>query len=241
MERKNAWEKYPAGKKRDEVMNYAEGYKDFISKCKSERECTSYIKALAEKDGFKDLEEIIKSNGTLKAGDRVYRVNRDKAIALFVIGSEPIENGVRILGAHIDSPRMDLKQNPLYEDTDMAFLDTHYYGGIKKYQWVALPLALHGVIAKKDGTVVNVNIGDDKDDPVFGVSDLLIHLAADQMKKDGAKVVEGEALNVLIGSLPLEKATEDEKKKELVKENILAILKEKYDIEEEDFIQQKSL
>jgi aspartyl aminopeptidase len=236
METKNAWEKYPAGAKRDEVMNFAEGYKDFISKCKSERECTAYIKAMAEKDGFVDLEELIKAKKSLKAGDRVYRVNRNKAIALFVIGSDPIENGVRILGAHIDSPRMDLKQVPLYEDTEMAFLDTHYYGGIKKYQWVTLPLALHGVIAKKDGSVVNVNVGDDENDPVFGVSDLLIHLAADQMKKDGAKVVEGEALNVLIGSIPLEQASDDDKKKEAVKENILAILKEKYDIEEADFL-----
>jgi aspartyl aminopeptidase len=159
-----------------------------------------------------------------------------KGLAMFVIGRENPENGIAILGAHIDSPRMDLKQNPLYEDTDMAMLDTHYYGGIKKYQWVTLPLALHGVVAKKDGTLVTVNIGEDASDPVFGVSDLLIHLSQDQMKKEGAKVVEGEDLNVLIGSIPLEAAEDDKDKKDLVKKNILRILKDKYDFEEEDFL-----
>lgn len=171
----------------------------------------------------------------MKAGDKVYAVNKDKGIALFVIGSEDMEQGMNILGAHIDSPRLDLKQNPLYEDTDMVLLDTHYYGGVKKYQWVTLPLALHGVIAKKDGTVIPVNIGEKPEDPVFGVSDLLIHLAADQMEKKASKVIEGEDMDVLVGSLPLYDE-KDEEKKELVKKNVLRILQEQYDIEEEDFL-----
>ena len=240
MERPNAWKKYPEGKARKKVMDFAEGYRQFLSECKTERECTAYFVKEAKKAGFRDLDEMIADGKKLKPGDKVYRVNRGKALAAFVIGKEPIENGINILGAHIDSPRMDLKQNPLYENTDMVLLDTHYYGGIKKYQWVTLPLALHGVVAKKDGTTVTVNIGEKPDDPVFGVSDLLIHLAANQMDKKGAKVVEGEQLDVLVGSLPLYKKDDDEKKKkqkkDLVKRNILRILKENYDIEEEDFL-----
>lgn len=236
MERENAWKKYPEGKERDKVMAFAEDYRLFLSKCKSERECTAFFKAQAEKDGFKDLEKIIEEGGSLNSGDKVYRVNRNKAIALFVIGEEPVEKGIRILGAHIDSPRMDLKQNPLYEDTDLALLDTHYYGGIKKYQWTALPLAIHGVVVKKDGSTVNVAIGEDPSDPVFCVTDLLIHLAKDQMKKDGSEVVEGEALNVLVGSIPLDEAELEKDKKEAVKKNILKLIKEKYDFEEEDFL-----
>lgn len=236
MEREVAWKKYPEGEKRQVVMDFAEGYRQFLSDHKTERECVKYFEAEAKKAGFKDLDDIIKNNATLKAGDKVYRNNMGKGLALFVIGRENPENGIAILGAHIDSPRMDLKQNPLYEDTDMALLDTHYYGGIKKYQWVTLPLALHGVVAKKDGTLVTVNIGEDASDPVFGVSDLLIHLSQDQMKKEGAKVVEGEDLNVLIGSIPLEAAEDDKDKKDLVKKNILRILKDKYDFEEEDFL-----
>ena len=236
MEREVAWKKYPEGEKRQVVMDFAEGYRQFLSDHKTERECVKYFEAEAKKAGFKDLDDIIKSNTGLKAGDKVYRNNMGKGLAMFVIGRENPENGIAILGAHIDSPRMDLKQNPLYEDTDMAMLDTHYYGGIKKYQWVTLPLALHGVVAKKDGTLVTVNIGEDASDPVFGVSDLLIHLSQDQMKKEGAKVVEGEDLNVLIGSIPLEAAEDDKDKKDLVKKNILRILKDKYDFEEEDFL-----
>lgn len=236
MERKNAWSKYPKGKKRDKVFAFAEEYRQFISNAKTERECTTFFEEEAKKAGFKDLEELIRKGKKLKAGDKVYRTNHKKAIALFIIGSEALEKGINILGAHIDSPRMDLKQNPLYEDTDLALLDTHYYGGVKKYQWVTLPMALHGVIVKKDGSVVNVNIGDDENDPVFGVSDLLIHLAADQMKKDGSKVVEGEDLNVLVGSIPLDESGIGEDKKDLVKKNILRILKDKYDVEEEDFL-----
>ena len=236
MEREVAWKKYPEGEKRQVVMDFAEGYRQFLSDHKTERECVNYFEAEAKKAGFKDLDDIIKNNTGLKAGDKVYRNNMGKGLAMFVIGRENPENGIAILGAHIDSPRMDLKQNPLYEDTDMAMLDTHYYGGIKKYQWVTLPLALHGVVAKKDGTLITVNIGEDALDPVFGVSDLLIHLSQDQMKKEGAKVVEGEDLNVLIGSIPLEAAEDDKDKKDLVKKNILRILKDKYDFEEEDFL-----
>lgn len=236
MEREVAWKKYPEGEKRQVVMDFAEGYRQFLSDHKTERECVNYFEAEAKKAGFKDLDDIIKNNTGLKAGDKVYRNNMGKGLAMFVIGRENPENGIAILGAHIDSPRMDLKQNPLYEDTDMAMLDTHYYGGIKKYQWVTLPLALHGVVAKKDGTLITVNIGEDASDPVFGVSDLLIHLSQDQMKKEGAKVVEGEDLNVLIGSIPLEAAEDDKDKKDLVKKNILRILKDKYDFEEEDFL-----
>lgn len=236
MEREVAWKKYPEGEKRQVVMDFAEGYRQFLSDHKTERECVKYFEAEAKKAGFRDLDDIIKNNDSLKAGDKVYRNNMGKGLAMFVIGRENPENGIAILGAHIDSPRMDLKQNPLYEDTDMALLDTHYYGGIKKYQWVTLPLALHGVVAKKDGTLVTVNIGEDASDPVFGVSDLLIHLSQDQMKKEGAKVVEGEDLNVLIGSIPLEAAEDDKDKKDLVKKNILRILKDKYDFEEEDFL-----
>ena len=236
MDSKNAWLKYTKKRDRKKVMDFAEQYRAFLSVSKTERECTGFFAAEAEKAGFKNLDEIIAENGTVKAGDKVYRTNRGKNIALFVIGEEPLSKGMNILGAHIDSPRMDLKQVPLYEDTEMAFLDTHYYGGIKKYQWVTLPLALHGVVAKKDGTVVKVCIGEDIADPVVGVSDLLIHLAADQMKKTGAKVIEGEDLNVMIGTIPLDKATDDKDEKDAVKKNILKILKDKYDIEEDDFL-----
>ena len=236
MDKKNAWLKYTKKEDRQKVMDFAEDYRKFLSGGKTERECTSFFAEEAEKAGFKNLDDIIAADGKVKAGDKVYRTNRGKNIALFVIGEEPLSKGMNILGAHIDSPRMDLKQVPLYEDTEMAFLDTHYYGGIKKYQWVALPLALHGVVAKKDGSVVNVCIGEDPEDPVVGVSDLLIHLAQDQMKKTGAKVVEGEDLNVMIGTIPLEEAAGDKDKKDTVKKNILNILKEKYDIEEDDFL-----
>ncbi|MBO6215890.1 MAG: aminopeptidase [Lachnospiraceae bacterium] len=242
MERLNAWTKYPEGAKRKKVMDFAEGYRSFLSECKTERECTDFFIKEAKAAGFKDLSEIIKKGSKLKAGDKLYLSNKGKALAMFIVGKKPLEEGMNILGAHIDSPRMDLKQNPLYEDTEMALLDTHYYGGIKKYQWVTLPLALHGVIVKKDGKVVKVSVGEDPKDPVFGVSDLLIHLSADQLEKKGAKVVEGEKLDVLIGSIPLAEAAkgktkkETEKNKDAVKNNILAILKKQYDIEEEDFL-----
>ena len=228
--KKNAWVKYDDEKVK-EIFSFSDKYKSFISTCKTERECDKESIRLAESVGYRNLEDIIKNNETLKCGDKVYVNNKDKNIALFVIGSEPIEKGLKILGAHIDSPRLDLKQNPLYEEGELALLDTHYYGGIKKYQWVTLPLALHGVVAKKDGTLIDICIGEDENDPVVGISDLLVHLAGEQMGKKADKVVEGEDLNVLVGSIPLK---EDEK--EAVKANILKILKEKYDFEEEDFL-----
>lgn len=231
MERPNAWKTYDSKQKKD-VFDFAEEYRKFISSCKTERECAAEFKRQASEAGFMDLKDIIREGRTLKPGDRVFADNMGKNMALFVMGEKPLEEGMHILGAHIDSPRLDLKQNPLYEDTDMVLLDTHYYGGIKKYQWVALPMALHGVVAKKDGTTVNVRIGEDPSDPVLGVSDLLIHLAGDQMEKKLARGVEGEKLDVLAGSMPAEHTDE----KESVKANILNILKEKYDIEEEDFL-----
>ncbi len=234
MENKIAWEKYPEGNKQEEVFQFAENYRKFISDCKTERECVTFFVENAEKAGFVNLEKVIAEHTALKAGDRVYANNMGKGMALFVIGKESMEKGMNILGAHIDSPRLDLKQDPLYEDTDFAMLDTHYYGGIKKYQWVTLPLALHGVIAKKDGTVVEVNIGDKPGDPVFGVSDLLIHLSGEQLEKKAAKVIEGENLDLLIGSIPMQ--TEDEKVKEKVKANIMNLLSKEYGIEEEDFL-----
>ena len=234
MENKIAWEKYPEGNKREEVFQFAENYRKFISDCKTERECVTFFVEKAEKAGFVNLEKVIAEHTALKAGDRVYANNMGKGMALFVIGKESMEKGMNILGAHIDSPRLDLKQDPLYEDTDFAMLDTHYYGGIKKYQWVTLPLALHGVIAKKDGTVVKVNVGDKPGDPVFGVSDLLIHLSGEQLEKKAAKVIEGENLDLLIGSIPMQ--TEDEKVKEKVKANIMNLLSKEYGIEEEDFL-----
>lgn len=238
MERKNAWAKYPEGTKREEVFQFAEEYRKFISTCKTERECVNVLVEKAEKAGFKNLETVISEGAALKAGDKVYANNMGKGLALFVLGKQSMERGMNILGAHIDSPRLDLKQDPLYEDTDFAMLDTHYYGGIKKYQWVTLPLALHGVIAKKDGTLVSVNVGDKPGDPVFGVSDLLVHLSADQLEKKGAKVIEGENLDLLIGSIPLDDENKDEKEKvkEKVKANIMNLLTAEYGIEEEDFL-----
>lgn len=228
--RENAWKKYDE-KEMSEVFAFSEGYKKFISDCKTERECVDEAIRMAKEHGYLDLDEVIRNKETLKAGDKVYANNMGKTIALFMIGEEAMENGMNILGAHVDSPRLDLKQNPLYEDHDLAMLDTHYYGGIKKYQWVTLPLALHGVVVRKDGTSVTVNIGEDESDPVVGISDLLVHLSADQMTKTASKVIEGEDLNVTVGSIPL-KDTE----KEAVKANILKLLKDKYDIVEDDFV-----
>lgn len=228
--RENAWKKYDE-KEMSEVFAFSEGYKKFISDCKTERECVDEAIRMAKEHGYRDLDEVIRNKETLKAGDKVYANNMGKTIVLFMIGEEAMENGMNILGAHVDSPRLDLKQNPLYEDHDLAMLDTHYYGGIKKYQWVTLPLALHGVVVRKDGTSVTVNIGEDESDPVVGISDLLVHLSADQMSKTASKVIEGEDLNVTVGSIPL-KDTE----KEAVKANILKLLKDKYDIVEDDFV-----
>ena len=222
---KNTWEKYKDNL--NEVMEYNEGYKDYISKNKTERACVKDSIRLAKEKGFKPLDSF----ETLKPRDKVYVNNRDKNIALFVIGNKPLTEGMRILGAHIDSPRMDLKQNPIYESEGFVLADTHYYGGVKKYQWVTIPLSLYGVVAKKDGTVVDVVIGEDDNDPVVGISDLLIHLAAEQLDKKAAKVIEGENLDVTLGNMPLVG-----EEKDAVKANILKLLKDKYDIEEEDFV-----
>lgn len=228
--RENAWKKYSADDKK-EVFALCEDYKAYISDCKTERECVSEAIRLAEENGYVDLETYIKEGKSLKQGDKVYANNMGKTLAMFHIGSEPLTNGMNILGAHVDSPRLDLKQVPLYEDHDFAMLDTHYYGGIKKYQWVTIPLAIHGVVAKKDGSVVDVCIGEDESDPVVGISDLLVHLSGDQLTKTAAKVIEGEDLNVTVGSIPL-----DGEEKDAVKANILKLLNEKYGMEEEDFL-----
>lgn len=240
MERPNAWKRYTEEEKQA-VFAFGESYRQFLSKCKTERECVTELCKRAAEAGFVNMDEVIRNDIKLKPGDRVFSNNKGKNLALYIIGSEPLENGMNILGAHIDSPRLDLKQNPLYEDTEMALLDTHYYGGIKKYQWVTLPLAIHGVVAKKDGTLVELNIGDKAGDPVFGVSDLLIHLSRERMQKKASEVVEGEDLDLLIGSIPLtaKEADADDPKKELkdaVKENVLSILKSQYGFEEEDFL-----
>jgi len=236
MERKNAWPKYK-DEKQKVVFDFCDGYRKFISECKTERECVTEFERMAIEAGYQDLNEIIAKKQTVKAGDKVYANNMGKMFASFVVGSKSIEEGMNILGAHVDSPRLDLKQNPLYEDSDMALLDTHYYGGVKKYQWVTLPLALHGVIVKKDGTLVNVNIGDKDDDPVFGISDLLIHLSADQMDKKASKVIDGESLDILVGSIPVDEKDEEGKDvKDRVKTNIMNILIAQYGIEEEDFL-----
>lgn len=240
MERKDAWKKYPQGKEREKVLKFAEDYRKFISANKTERECAKSFYEEAKKMGFADLDDLIAKKASVKAGDKIIANNMGKGIAMFIMGQKPLEEGMNILGAHIDSPRLDLKQVPLYEDNGMAMLDTHYYGGVKKYQWVTLPLALHGVICKKDGTTVTVNIGDKPQDPVFGISDLLIHLAGEQMEKKAAKVIEGENLDLLIGSIPAEesedKEEDDKKKKDRVKANILDLLANEYNIEEEDFL-----
>ncbi len=224
MYRKNAWLKYKDNKA---VMDFAENYKQFLSVAKSERLAVIEAEKLLKANGFKNVENV----KSVKAGDRVYFINKKKNVAAFIVGKEPIEDGLRILGAHIDSPRIDLKENPFYESKGFALADTHYYGGIKKYQWTTIPLALVGVVCKKDGTVVDVNIGDDPKDPIVGITDLLIHLSADQMAKTLAKAIEGENLDITLGSMPL-----NEEEKEPVKANVLRLLKEKYDVEEEDFV-----
>jgi len=230
MEKANAWTTYE-GKDLVKLTDLNEDYKEFLSNGKTERECVRQSVALAKKAGYKDLNEMIASKTPLKTGDKVYRVWMEKTIVLFQIGKEPLEAGLNILGAHIDSPRLDLKQNPLYEDTEMALLDTHYYGGVKKYQWVTLPMALHGVVVKKDGTKIELSIGEKEDEPVVGITDLLIHLSGKQMEKKASVVIEGEDLNVLIGSRPLKG-----EEKDAVKKQMLDLLKEEYNIEEEDFL-----
>lgn len=228
--KENVWLTY-----NDEDINALEtlsdAYKDFLSTCKTERECTAFFKKEAEKAGYRCLDELVEEKAELKAGDKVYAVGMGKTIALFQLGQRPLTDGMNILCAHIDSPRLDLKQVPLYEDSELAFLDTHYYGGIKKYQWVTIPLALHGVVAKKDGSVISVNLGEEPGDPVVYVTDLLVHLASKQLAKKGSEVVTGENLDILVGSRPLQG-----EEKEAVKANVLRLLKEKYDMEEDDFL-----
>ena len=236
MERRNAWTTYNAEElKKLNAIN--EDYKKCLDAGKTERECIALTIERAEAAGYKNIKDVIKSSEKVQAGDKIYAVCMNKMIAMFNMGTKPLEEGMNILGAHIDSPRIDVKQNPLYENEEFAYLDTHYYGGIKKYQWVTIPLAIHGVIVKKDGTVVNVNIGEKDEDPVFVITDLLIHLASKQMDKKAAGVVEGENLDLLIGSRPIEQDESLEKKeKEAVKANVMNLLKEYYDVEEEDFI-----
>ena len=235
MQNTNTWEKYSEVQLKD-CEKFCKEYMDFLSTCKTERECVSKIVSDIEEAGYLPLDEKIKNHVRLKAGDKVYAVNMDKAVVMFNIGEESIENGLNILGAHIDSPRMDIKQNPLYEEGGFAYLDTHYYGGIKKYQWVAMPLALHGVVIKKNGDRVNISIGESTDDPVFFVSDLLIHLAQEQMDKKAAKVIEGEALDIIVGNKPILIKEEEVKDKDKVKQAILEILCKNYDFDEEDFV-----
>ena len=230
MERKNAWKGYTK-KEVKELNKLNKEYRTFLDEGKTERECVKQAVRMAESAGYKNLADVVESGKALKAGDKVYAVGMKKMIALFQIGKKPLEDGMAILGAHIDSPRLDIKQNPLYEEGGFAYLDTHYYGGIKKYQWVTLPLAIHGVFARKNGEVTEVCIGEDEKDPVFCVTDLLIHLAHERMEKKADKVIEGEALDILFGSQPLKGAEKD-----AVMANVLQILKDKYEIEEEDFL-----
>lgn len=236
MEKKNAWKKY---KEEDlkKLNDLCDDYKRFLTVAKTEREFANEIIKRAEEKGYQDLEKYISEGRRILPGDKIYVNNKGKAVALFNIGKEPITNGMNILGAHIDSPRIDLKANPLYESEGFAYFDTHYYGGIKKYQWVTLPLALHGVVVKKDGTKIDINIGEKEDDPVFGITDLLPHLAGEQMKKESAKLIEGENLDIIIGNKPLSNNLEEKNdEKEEIKTNILNILKEQYDITEDDFL-----
>ncbi len=212
----------------EQANNYANGYKAFLDASKTEREAVKTAVALAEQNGFVPFDRT----KSLKAGDKVYVNNRDKALVLAVIGERPVAEGVSIAAAHIDSPRLDLKPNPLYEDSDLAYFDTHYYGGIKKYQWTATPLALHGVVVKKDGEKVELHIGDKAGDPVFCVTDLLPHLGQEQMKRPAAQVVKGEDLNILIGSLPLPAGEGSD----LVKLHIMQLLNAQYGITESDFL-----
>lgn len=231
MYNKNAWNKYKDEKSFNDLNKFAEGYKEFITYGKTERLCTKKAVEILEAHGFMSLEDRLKCSAPIKSGDKVYLTNKGKNVIAFVIGKKGIKDGLRILGAHIDSPRLDLKQSPLYEAKGFSLLNTHYYGGIKKYQWVTIPLSLYGVICKKDGTTVDVAIGDKPGDPVFGISDLLIHLSADQLQKKATNVIEGEDLDLTFGSIPL-----NDDDKEAVKKNILDILKKEYNIEEEDFL-----
>ena len=231
--KKNVWFKYGDDEK-VELNLLCNDFREYITYNKTERENISSVISIVSERGYRDLEYCISNNIPLKAGDKVYVNNMNKSIALFVIGREDITKGINILGAHVDSPRLDLKSNPIYEDNELVFLDTHYYGGIKKYQWLTLPLALHGVVVKKDGSVIDICIGENEEDPVVGITDLLPHLGKKQMEKNASSFIEGENLDLLVGSIPYN--SEDEKEKDLVKKNLLEILKNRYDILEEDFL-----
>ena len=232
--KENIWTTYDESQLA-ELNEISEKYKECLNAGKTERECVELSIRMAEETGYRNISDVMAAGEKLGAGDKVYAVNMNKMIALFRIGEEPISEGMNILGAHIDSPRIDVKQNPLYENEGLAYLDTHYYGGIKKYQWVAQPLSLHGVIVKKDGTTEKVSIGEDENDPVFVITDLLVHLAQEQMEKKASKVIEGEKLDLLIGNRPVEAVTGEGAEKEAIKANVLRLLKEKYGMEEEDF------
>lgn len=236
MERPNAWKSY-ATEQLEEIDRIADDYSSFISRNKTEREYVSSALELATASGYQNLDELVATSMSLKAGSRVYACNRGKSLILIELGSAPLTDGMNILGAHIDSPRLDVKQNPLEEKNDLVYMDTHYYGGIKKYQWVTVPLALHGVVSKKDGTIISVCVGEDSSDPVFVVTDLLIHLAQDQLQKKASEVIEGEMLDLLVGHKPLVVKDEgDSDAKDPVKAQLLAVLQERYGMDEEDFL-----
>lgn len=236
MKRKNMWKQYTETQQK-ELEQLSERYKECLNLAKTERECVSLGIQMAKAWGYRNLDDCIADGTRLTAGDKVYADCMGKALVMFQIGTRPLEEGMNILGAHVDSPRLDVKQNPLYEDSEMSYLDTHYYGGIKKYQWVTIPLALHGTVAKKDGTIQNIVIGEKEDDPVLVISDLLIHIAQEQMEKKASVVVEGEGLDILVGTKPLTGDEELQKEeKDLVKAAILRFLKDNYDMEEEDFL-----
>ncbi len=232
--KQNIWTSYNENQLQ-ELQGITDRYKSCLDAGKTERECVELSIRMAQEAGYRDLKDVMAAGGSLKSGDKVYAVNMDKMLALFRIGEEPISAGMNILGAHIDSPRIDVKQNPLYESEGFSYLDTHYYGGIKKYQWVAQPLSLHGVVVKKDGTVEKVNIGENEGDPVFVITDLLVHLAQEQLEKKASKVIDGEKLDLLIGNRPVSEVVEDKEQKETVKANIIYLLKEKYNMDEDDF------
>ena len=230
MEKKNVWNSY-SEEQLKEAEAFAREYMDFLDAGKTERECVDTLVNLIEKEGYVELNALLESGSKIKPGDKIYAVNMNKCLVMYQIGKKPMKEGMNILGDHIDSPRLDVKQNPVYEDSSIAYLDTHYYGGVKKYQWVAIPLSLHGVVVKKDGTTVEINVGDNEDDPVFFISDLLVHLAGEQMEKKAAKVIEGEALDLIVGNIPVK-----DKDKDAVTAGVLNILKESYGIEEQDFL-----
>ncbi len=235
METKNTWNSYDESEL-EKLEKFTKGYLRFLDEGKTERECVSVIVNRIEEEGYVELQKLIQKKTPIKAGDRIYSVCMNKAVVMFQIGTDPLEDGLAILGAHLDSPRLDVKQNPLYEDQEIAYLDTHYYGGIKKYQWVTIPLAIHGVVVLKDGTTVEIQVGEDENDPVFFISDLLVHLASEQLEKKANKVIEGEALDVIVGNRPIQLKEDGEKKKDPVKQGVLAYLKSEYGMEEADFL-----